>query len=358
VDARWRRGLEGVIVAETALSFPDSKKRRLIVRGRDMREINTSAGFEEACDFLWRDIVPGGMRADALGGARARIFGHVSGTLQILGPLAPIDAVRTVVSSVPDEKTLPAEPSAVVAAIGIASAASLRLSRGEEPVPPDPHLSHAQDILRMIEGTPPTPEAARALDLYITTMMEHGLNASTFAARVVASTGAGIVSSVTAALAALRGPLHGGAPSLVLDMLDEIGTPGRAVDFVRGRMARGEKIFGFGSRGYEGRDPRADIFRDALLALFGRTARLDLAEAVEAAIGDEFKRVKPGRRVETNVEYYGSLLLEAAGVPRPGFTPLFAVSRCAGWIAHIREEEKGGRLMRPAARYVGAMPPE
>jgi citrate synthase len=240
----------------------------------------------------------------------------------------------------------------------VAAAMAVRGAGGLPPVAPDPSAGHAADLLRMLRGAPVDPGEAGGLDTYLVTVIDHGLNASTFAARVVASTEAGLLSSVVAGLCALKGPLHGGAPGPVLDMLDAIGTAENAEGWLDDAIARGERLMGFGHRIYRVRDPRADVLKAAAGRLKGRHNRIALAEAVEAAALKVLERRKPGRRLDTNVEFYTALLLEALGVPRAGFTPLFAAGRAAGWAAHAIEQERTGRIIRPQSRYVGPRPAE
>jgi citrate synthase len=210
-------------------------------------------------------------------------------------------------------------------------------------------------MVRMLTGVAPPPAIAAALDAYLVTVCDHGLNASTFAARVVASTRAGLASSVLAGMSALKGPLHGGAPGPVIAMLDAIAAHGAgeaaARAWLRDAIARGERLMGFGHRIYRVRDPRADALKAAVRRLGG--SRLALAEEVERAALAVLREVKPGRALETNVEFYTALLLEAVGFPAPAFTCVFAASRVAGWIAHAREQQATGRLIRPQSRYVG-----
>lgn len=214
----------------------------------------------------------------------------------------------------------------------------------------------------MIHGATAGDAETRALDRYLVAMVDHGVNASTFTARVVASTGGGRSAAAVAALGALEGPLHGGAPGLVLDMLDVIGEADRAEGWVGAALVRGERLMGFGSRAYRIREPRADIMKDGLLALQRSGAsrmpegRLAFAEAVERTVPSVMASRRPDRTLHTNVEFYAALLLEAFGVPRAGFTPLFAASRAAGWTAHVREQERTGRMLRPTSRYVGPPP--
>lgn len=199
-----------------------------------------------------------------------------------------------------------------------------------------------------------------ALDRYLVSAVDHGLNASTFTARVIASTRAGLTSALVGALCALKGPLHGGAPGPVLDMLDAIGRPGDAEPWLEAALARGERLMGFGHRIYRVRDPRADAIKGTLemLVQAGRldSARLRLAEAVERAAIAVLSRHKPGRPLQTNLEFYTALLLEALAFPPSAFTCVFAMGRAAGWVAHAREQLMGGRLIRPQSRYVGPRP--
>jgi citrate synthase len=235
---------------------------------------------------------------------------------------------------------------------------AIRAAGALEPVAPDPEAGHAADCLRMIRGSSAEAEEVRALDTYLVAIIDHGLNASTFAARVVASTEAGLLSAVVAGLCALKGPLHGGAPGPVLDMLDAIGAREHAEAWLDDAIGRGERLMGFGHRIYRVRDPRADVLKGAVGRLRGRDNRIGFAEAVEAAALRVLARRKPGRRLDTNVEFYTALLLEALGVPRSGFTPLFAAGRSAGWAAHAIEQATKGRIIRPQSRYVGPRPAE
>jgi citrate synthase len=267
-----------------------------------------------------------------------------------------VDAVRSLMSGMEDGDDLRAALG-LVAAPAVFTAAVIRLARGLTPIAPDPTISHAADILRMLHGSAAAPARAAALDRYLVSAIDHGLNASTFTARVIASTRAGLTSSLVGALCALKGPLHGGAPGPVLDMLDAIGQPGAAQSWLQAALARGERLMGFGHRVYRVRDPRADAIKEALemLARAGSLdpSRLKLAEAVELAAIEVLSRHKPGRPLQTNLEFYTALLLEALGFPRETFTCVFAAGRAGGWVAHAREQALHGRLIRPSSRYVG-----
>jgi citrate synthase len=209
-------------------------------------------------------------------------------------------------------------------------------------------------------GLEDSPESAAALMRYLVTVVDHGLNASTFAARVVASTQAGLTSAAIAGLSALKGPLHGGAPGPVLDMLDAIGRPGNAQVWLEAAVERGDRLMGFGHRIYRVRDPRADALQSALQQLRAagrvREDRWQLALATEQAALEVLRRRKPGRSLATNVEFYTALLLDALGFERELFTCVFAMGRIVGWIAHAREQARTGRLMRPQSRYIGPLP--
>src|SRR5690606_23432543 len=214
------------------------------------------------------------------------------------------------------------------------TAAAVRAARGQAPVPPDPGLSQSADVLRMLRGAPASDAEAAALDAYLTTVSDHGLNASTFAARVTASTRAGLGSAALAGLSALKGPLHGGAPGPVIDMLDAIGAPANARAWLEDALDRGERLMGFGHRIYRVRDPRADALKAAVRRLAAASpaglGRLAYAEAVEAAALQILRERKPDRPLETNVEFYTALLLEALAIPPEAFTCVFAMGRMAG----------------------------
>lgn len=353
-----KNGMDDVIAAETLLSHVDGEAGRLILRGHDIEDLAGSMRYEEAASLLWRDlvVVPGSQPlAAAIGEGRAAAFVRFRPFLPLLAGLAPVEATRLLIAAVADDSDL-ADPAALVGAVGVAAALAMRIHGGGAPVAPDAEAGHAADLLRMVRGGVVAEREAAALDAYLVTVADHGLNASTFTGRIVASTRAGEVSTVIAALCALKGPLHGGAPGPVLDMLDAIGTAENATPWLEAAVARGERLMGFGHRVYRTRDPRADTLKRALKALGGRSGRLDLAEAVERAALKTLSGRADGRRLDVNVEFYTALLLEALGLPRDGFTPVFAAGRVAGWLAHAAEQGASGRLIRPQSHYVGPMP--
>lgn len=352
-------GLENVVAAETVLSDVDGANGRLIVRGISLDDLVATHGFEDVAALLLEGLLPEvtDMPA-ALGRARVSLFSRLSGA-EHLTALSPVNGLRALLAQLPDGDDLDTALM-LLAAPGVFTAGLLRLRAGLEPISPDAALSHAADTLRMLHGASPTAAQEAALNRYVVTVTDHGLNASTFAARVVASTQAGLTSSVLAALSALKGPLHGGAPGPVLDMLDAVGSPDKAVDWIAEALDRGDRLMGFGHRVYRVRDPRADALKGAVRALTAAGAidptRLALAEAVEAAALAELRRRKPDRVLDTNVEFYTALLLESLGFPREAFTCVFAMGRVAGWIAHAREQALTGRLIRPMSVYVGPLP--
>ncbi|MBK8082888.1 MAG: citrate synthase/methylcitrate synthase [Devosia sp.] len=351
-------GLADVVAAETVLSDVDGLAGRLVIRGLPLEAL-AGLRYEAVLHLLWQgffddlpEIEEFGAR---LGEARAAAFAD----WQVLAGLSPFDAVRAALARQPDDTDL-ASALRLAAAPAVFLPAALRAERGLPAIAPDPALAHAADILRMLTGRPAAGEQVDALDAYLVTVADHGLNASTFAARVVASTQAGLMSAVLAAMGALKGPLHGGAPGPVLDMLDAIGTADNAAPWIGASLARGERLMGFGHRIYRVRDPRAEALQRALRLLRSSgnasITRMDLAMQVETAALEALRQHRPERPLATNVEFYTALLLEALGFPREAFTAVFAIGRTGGWIAHAREQALTGKLIRPRSLYVGPQP--
>jgi citrate synthase len=244
----------------------------------------------------------------------------------------------------------------MVARLPTIAAAYWRLLGGEEPVAPDPELGHAANYLYMLTGEKPGAEAVRALETYLNAASDHGMNASTFAARVIVSTRADVVSAIVGAIGALKGPLHGGAPGPALDVVFEIGKPNRAEAALREKLERGERLMGFGHRIYKVRDPRADVLASAaerLYATDGDGEIYQLALEVEKTALRLLAEYKPGRNLQTNVEFYTALLLHGLGLPAQLFTPTFTVARVAGWTAHCFEQQALDRIIRPQSSYLG-----
>jgi citrate synthase len=217
-------------------------------------------------------------------------------------------------------------------------------------------LAYAANYLWMLTGVEPTAAQARALEQYLMLTIDHGFNSSTFTARVITSTGADLAAAICGAIGALSGPLHGGAPSRALDMLDAIGTPENAEAWVRGAVEHGGRIMGFGHRVYKTDDPRSLFLRDVARQM--DAPLVDFATQVEQTVVDVLAELKPGRRLYANVEFYAGVVMAACGVTRDMFTPTFAASRTIGWTTHVVEQAAHNRLIRPAARYVGPVPPQ
>jgi len=359
LQTRVDSGLDGVIVADTVMSEVDGEAGRLIVRGHGLQELVADRGFEGVAALLWSGYGEGGSDESAvregLAAARVRAFADVPRLLAATDGLSPVEALRVGLAMLPDSDPTP-HHYLVCGAMPVFLAALLNARKGLSAIAPDPALTTAQDLLRMIRGQRAGAVFEKGLDTYLATVADHGFNASTFTARVVASTRAGLISAVLAGLCALKGPLHGGAPGPVLDMLDEIGDAAHAEAWFDEAFANGTRLMGFGHRVYKVRDPRADVLKATVATLPSTAGRLAFAAEVEKGAIAALRKHKPGQRLDTNVEYYTALLLEALEVPREAFTALFAVGRVAGWCAHIFEQEKGGRIIRPQSNYVGPRP--
>jgi citrate synthase len=352
-----RGGLDGVVAADTVLSEVDGEAGRLAIRGHGIEELAGRVPFEAMAALLLEGELPDAARAArwsrALGEGRARAFEALPPTA--LARLSGMDALRGGVAALAQPGRDEAVRPLLLGAVGTFAAAWWRLRAGAAPLAPDPARGHAEDVLRMA-GAPHDAARVRAFDRYLVTVAEHGMNASTFAARVVASTGSDAVSALTAALGALKGPLHGGAPGPVLDMLDAIGEPERAGSWLRGELEAGRRIMGLGHRVYRVRDPRAAVLEAGVAELEAtgvRSRYLELARAVEKEAVGALAARHPERRLEANVEFYTAVILDAVGLDRDAFTPAFAAARAAGWLAHVEEQQRSGRLIRPTQRYVG-----
>jgi len=356
-------GLEGVVAAETVLSEVDGEAGRLVIRGYPVAALSGHVAAEDATHLLldgfFPDLPDAKGLAAALGRARAEVFAEVDALDGRLVSHGTIEGVRALTARLADGDDL-ATALRLIAAPAVFTPAVSRRKQGLTPIAPDPSLGHAADVLRMIKGRDATDSETAALNAYLVTVCDHGLNASTFAARVVASTLAGLTSAVVAGVSALKGPLHGGAPGPVIEMLDAIGKPENARAWLEAALDRGDRLMGFGHRVYRVRDPRADALKRAVKE-FGEGSnvlpgRLAFAEAVEAAALAVLKERKPNRSLQTNVELYTALLLEALAFPPDAFTCVFAIGRVSGWIAHAKEQVAGGRLMRPQSIYIGPAP--
>jgi citrate synthase len=352
-------GLDGIPAAETVLSHVDGEHGELIIAGEHVADIAGKSSFESVTARLWngatgRSLSEANVRA-SLGAARERAFARLTELLPATRGLSIVDGFRAAIAGLRSESGLD-HGATIVGAFPVIAGALVQQAKGGDPVAPDPSMGQAADTLKMLLGRKADPREVAALDTYLVTVCDHGMNASTFATRVVASTQADLFSAVTAGYCALTGPLHGGAPEPVLEMLDAIGTRERIKPWVDAALGRGERLMGFGHRIYRVRDPRADVLKAAIGRLAADGADLPFASEVETYIRQALRRKNPDRPLETNVEFFTAILLDALAIPRQAFTPIFAVARAAGWTAHAREQQRTGRLIRPSSSYVGPMP--
>ncbi len=352
-------GLEGIVAATTALSKVEGTAGRLIYHGYNIHDLATTTSFEEIAHLLWFGHLPNKSELADLKAKLAAERTLPTSVLKIISDLPitaePMDVLRTAASawgaSTIKGKATVEQAIALTARFPVFLAAFHRLRSGLEPLESRPELGHAANYLYLLSGKQPEQQHVKALDAYLVLLADHGMNASTFTARVVASTESDIVSSTVAAVGALKGPLHGGAPSKVLDMLKAIGTSDNAESWLRSALAVGQRLMGFGHRVYKTEDPRAEELRE--LARLADPQEFILARRVEELAIALLEEQKPGRRLYTNVEFYSAVLLSSVGLPGDLFTPTFAVSRVAGWTAHILEQVGNNRLIRPEADYTG-----
>ncbi len=359
-------GLNGVAVTATGIGDVLGDEGRFHYRGHDAVALAREHAFEEVWHLVARGHLPDPGERDAFTTQVVRARRLPLSLVPLLEPMAraagaTLGRVRAALSIAADDLGLRplvdldpearAEQAVRVAAVVPALVAALhRASLGQEPVAPDDDLGHVAAYLQMVTGQRPTPEEVRALERYLVLTVDHGFNASTFTARVVASTGADLADVVGAALGALAGPLHGGAPGRALDALDAIGDPDRAEAWVEAELAAGRRIMGFGHAVYRTRDPRSELLREIALGLGGDL--VERAVAVEGHVLAVLRRAKPDRPLPSNVEYYAGVVMARAGLPRALFTPTFAVSRTVGWCTHAVEQAAQAKLIRPSARYV------
>jgi citrate synthase len=373
-------GLEGVVVSDTRLSHVDGTAGELIIGGYALEEIAGRATFEEACYLLWQGHLPNRAEWQTTCEAMKEHRALPDATCAVLRAAAqakapPMDALRMGMAALPVDDPDPDDKSpeanlqramAITARTSTIVATYERLRQGLEPIRPRTDLCRAANYLYMLTGQEPHPATAHALETYLVTVIDHGMNASTFTARVIASTQSDMYSAITGAIGALKGPLHGGAPGPVLDMLNAIGQPENAEAWMHAEIASGRRLMGFGHRVYKVRDPRADVLSATARELAERTGErelYDFAREVERVALRVLEADKPGRYLKTNVEFYTALVLHMVGLSADLFSPTFAVGRVGGWTAHVLEQEADNRLIRPSSDYVGPkglkwVPPE
>jgi citrate synthase len=368
------KGLAGVIVAETEVGDVRGQEGFYHYRQHSAVELAEKRSLEDVWYLMFEGTLPDrSQRAAFLD--RVRPMREMPESVRAVLPevanagttFVPLDALRSAVSLV--AAALDFKPSLdissdeleddairICAVIPTLIMALYRLHHGLDIVDPHPDLGYAANYLYMMKGEVPDPEQARAVEQYQITTVDHGFNASTFTARVITSTGADLGAAVVGGIGALSGPLHGGAPSRALDMLDAIGTPDRADAWVRDAVENGGRIMGFGHRVYKTDDPRSVLLKSVAQRLGGPMA--DFAVQVERTVVDVLAELKPGRELYANVEFYAGVVMDRCGLPRELFTPTFASSRVIGWCANILEQAADNRIIRPSARYVGPPPPQ
>jgi citrate synthase len=368
------RGLEGVVVAETDIGDVRGQEGFYHYRQYSAVDLAEQRPLEDVWHLLFEGALPTIAQRDEM---RARIAplrvipDAVAAALPEVARVGraapPLDMLRTTVSLLgahlgfrpsldSTDAELREQAYQVCAVVPTLLTAIHRLQHDLEPIPPSPELAYAANYLYMLTGHEPPPEHARAVEQYLISTIDHGFNASTFTARVITSTGADLAAAVVGGIGALSGPLHGGAPSRALDMLDAIGTIDNAEPWLRDAVERGDRLMGFGHRVYKTDDPRSVMLRGVAERLGGD--QVEFAKAVERKAVEVLAELKPGRKLYTNVEFYAGVVMNTCGLPREMFTPTFASSRVIGWCAHVLEQAADNRLIRPSAQYVGPPPPQ
>ena len=372
IDAR--RGLEGVVVAETEVGDVRGQEGFYHYRQYNAVELAEKRSLEDVWHLLYEGHLPSPEERAAFAEEIASLRVIPRSVKELLPAIAsagehfvPLDALRTAYSllayaldfrswldiSKAELRSNAMQTSAVMPTLIMAL---YRLSQGLEPIDPRPDLAYAANYLYMLTGEVPDAGHARAIEQYLISTTDHGFNSSTFTGRVITSTGADLGSAVVGAIGALSGPLHGGAPSRALDMLDAIGTPDQAEAWIRASVEKGERIMGFGHRIYKTDDPRSVMLRGVAERLGGDM--VEFAKKVERTVVEVLAELKPGRNLYANVEFYAGVVMDKVGLPRTLFTPTFTSSRVIGWTAHILEQAADNRLIRPSAHYAGPPPPE
>ncbi|MER6497900.1 citrate/2-methylcitrate synthase [Streptomyces sp. NPDC001455] len=368
------RGLAGVVVTDTALGDVRGGEGFYHYRQYSAIELARTRSFEDVWHLMFEGDLPDAAARDgftARTAALRRLPAEVREALpaiaragSVSGPLAGLRTALSLLGASAhfrpvydiDADRRRDDALAACAAVPTVLTALHRLGRGLEPVEPRDDLPYAANYLYMLDGSVPDAARVRAVEQYLISTIDHGFNASTFTGRVVASTGADAAACLVAAVGALSGPLHGGAPSRALDTLDAIGTPDRIDGWIRERVLAGERIMGFGHPVYRTEDPRSRMLRTIARSFGGPL--VDLAVEVERQVEAILAELKPGRELHTNVEFYAGVVMELCGLPREMFTPTFCAARVIGWSANILEQAEDTKIIRPAARYVGTPPPQ
>ncbi len=364
--AEVAEGLEGIVATSTEISLVDGEKGRLVYRGEWVKDLAINYSFEEVCFLLWYGKLPDEVELNEFNRLMAEhrvLPEYIMTILQTLPDNMDIMSVlRTCISSMGDTKY--SWPPTVEEAIEITSLTTTiiaykhRLKSKKEIIQPSSSLGHVANYLYMLTGNIPEPVHVKALNSYFVLTMEHGMNASTFTSRIITSTESDMISAITGAIGAMKGPLHGGAPSEVMDMLGEIGTKDNIEPWIRKQLESGKKLMGFGHRVYKTQDPRAEALREVTKSLSGDDPWLELAYLVEQQAILLLSEYKPGRNLYTNVEFYAAAVLRAVNMPTQLFTPTFTASRIVGWTANVLEQSNNNRIYRPQSLYKGIIPNE
>jgi citrate synthase len=356
------KGLEGIVVDTSAICRIDGNAGKLIYRGYDIHDLASSLSFEEVAYLLLNGDLPNKRQLQDFSISLVReraIPPHMKTAIRSLPATAnALDVLRTAISILGTEKPLKkpdmTDVVGIVAKIPTINAFFDRSRKGLAPVEPREELDHAANYLYMLTGDEPDKLKAAALNKYLILLADHGMNSSTFTARIVASTWSDAYSAVTAAICALKGPLHGGAPAPVLKMLQEIRTPERAEEWLRSELKSGRRLMGFGHRLYRTTDPRAEILRD-IAEQTAPKELVDLAKTVEDTAIRILQEYRRERRLYTNVEFYSAVVMHSVGLHPDLFTATFAASRSVGWTANILEQVASNRLIRPDIEYTGPL---
>jgi citrate synthase len=359
----FQKGLKGVIAAETSLSFIDGEKGVLLYRGIEAKELALNYSFEAIAYYLWQGRLPSKQEEDVIRKQIQRERFLPEYAIRLIESLPPtvgiMETTRTVLSSLGthDYVWKPSLEQAIkmVAVMPTVIAYRYRIINGKPLVNPSEDLGHVANFLFMLYGERPSPASLKALESYMILTMEHGMNASTFTARVISSTESDMVSAIVGALGAMKGPLHGGAPTGIIKMLDEIKEKPLAEEWIREKLESKEKIMGFGHRIYRARDPRAIALQQVVSSVQGDNHWLDLASHVEKTAITLLEEYKPGRRLYTNVEFYAAAVMKSIQMDPDLFTPTFSASRTVGWTAHVLEQAEDNTIFRPEARYKGSL---
>lgn len=358
------QGLAGVVTADTAISLVDGERGRLIYRGYDIRELSLHYEFEDIAYLLWEGVLPEKEEKNVLKAEfkkQRKLSSEMIKIIQLLPVNIPMmSVIRTCISFLGDA-TFNWPPTAaqavkLTAAVPVIIATRYRWLKEGRIIEPKDTLGHTANYLYMLHGMVPIESHIRAMNAYLILTMEHGMNASTFASRVIASTESDMVSAITGAVGAMKGPLHGGAPSEVTKMLSDIERKSNVESWLRRQLEQGNKLMGFGHRVYKTQDPRAEALKEITSSLVEEDAWLELAHEVEEKAIQLLEEYKPGRKLYTNVEFYAAAVLRAVQMPDELFTATFTSSRIVGWSANVLEQAENNRIYRPQAHYTGLVP--